>query len=251
MDRISEEILRCQDEWYSLLEPLEDLKYCSVALADGNVRRIRLPAQVHPSCLIQEVESFVEKRKAKLEDLRYWTIHPSYRNEQLERFLLSNGFKFNLEIGMVLGRTISLVTNPHVEIEGGSELPQDWEQVQIVLYTHDPDVVPSEIPRLVERNRRRFSDSRVEMYVAKLDAQPTGMMALFTSQSTCQIDEVYTIPQFRKQHVASTLMAALIDAARKRGAENVIISAPGTFASLNIYRKMGFREKIELAGYYR
>lgn len=251
MDRISEEILRCQDEWYSLLEPLEDLRYCSVALADGNVRRIRLPDEVHPSCLMQEVESFVEKKKAQIEDLRYWTIHPSYRNEQLERFLLSNGFKFNLEIGMVLGPTISLTTNPRVKIEGGFVLPEDWEQVQIDLYAHDPDVVPSEIPRFVEHNRRRFSDSRVEMCVAKLDDQPAGMMALFTSRSTCQIDEVYTLPEFRKQHVASTLMTVLIDAARKRGAENVIIVAPGTFASLDIYKRIGFREKVELAGYCR
>ena len=251
MHKISTEILRCQDEWYSLLEPLEDLKYCCIALADGNVRRIRLPGDVHPSCLMQEVESFVEKKKAKLEDLRYWAIHPSYRNEQLERFLLSGGFKFNLEIGMVLGPTISLTTNPRVKIEGGSQPPKDWEQAKAALYAHDPDVVPSEIPRLVDHNRRRCSDPRVEMYVAKLDAQPAGMMALFTSQRTCQIDEVYTMPEYRKQYVASTLMAALIGAAEKRDAENIIVVGPKTFASCDIYKKMGFREKVELAGYYK
>ena len=134
MDEVSTEILRCQDEWYSLLGALEDLQYCSVALADGNVRRIRLPQEVEPSVLMKEVKSFLRKKKAKLSELWYWAIHPDFKNKKLEDFLISRDFKFNLEIGMVLGPRVSLRIDPDVLIEGGEEMTEEWEQVQKTEY---------------------------------------------------------------------------------------------------------------------
>lgn len=251
MDRLVAEILSSQDQWYSLLEPLEDLQYCSVALADGNVRRICLGGHVRPAALMEEVCAFIEEKKARLEDLRYWAIHPGCRNRRLEAYFAWQGFKSNLEIAMALGPTVSLATNPCVEIQGGVEPPEEWRAVHIAKYQEDRDVESSDIPRLLEYNKSRFQDPRVQVYVAKLRGQPAGTMALFTSDQTAQIDEVYTMPKFRRQHVASTLMAALVDTAKQGGVRNIIIVVPKAFPSYNMYRKIGFFEKLQLPGYYR
>jgi ribosomal protein S18 acetylase RimI-like enzyme len=200
---------------------------------------------------MEEVEAFIENKKGRLEDLRYWAIHPAYRNKRLEALFVSQGFKFNLEIGMALGPKVSLATNPRVEIEGGVELPEEWETVQIAKCQEDRDIEGSDIPRLLEHNKSRFQDPRVQVYVAKLQGQPAGTMALFTSHQTAQIDEVYTIPRFRRQHVASTLMATLLDIAKQSGLQNIIIVVPKVFPSYNMYRKIGFFEKLQLPGYYR
>lgn len=251
MDTISAEILKCQDQWYSLLGQLESLKYCSIALADGNVRQIRLPKDVKPSLLMEEIYSFIQTKKAKLEDLRYWAIHPEYRNKKLEEFLTCLGLKPNFETGMVLGATVSLTTNPDVKVEGGIELLKEWEQIQTIKYENDPGVENSDMPKLLKKHRKKFQDTRVEMYVAKLHGEPAGQMTLFTCGKTAQLDEVYTIPKFREKHIASTLMSALIGVSKRRGIKNIIVVVPKTLASYGIYKKVGFIEKVDLVGYYR
>jgi GNAT superfamily N-acetyltransferase len=200
---------------------------------------------------MEEVCAFIEEKKARLEDLRYWAIHPACRDRRLEVYFACQGFKSNLEIAMVLGPTVSLASNRRVEIQVGVEPPEEWETVHIAKYQEDRDVETSDIPRLLEYNRSRFQDPRVQVYVAKLQGRPAGAMALFTSHQTAQIDEVYTIPKFRRQHVASTLMAALVDTAKQGGVRNIIVVVPKTFPSYDMYRKIGFIEKLELPGYYR
>jgi ribosomal protein S18 acetylase RimI-like enzyme len=200
---------------------------------------------------MEEVGAFIEEKNAKLEDLRYWAIHPAYRNKRLEALFVSQGFKSNLEIAMALGSTVSLATNPRVEIQGGVELPKEWKTVHIAKYQEDRHIKTSDIPGLLEHNKSRFQDPRVQVYVAKLQGRPAGTMALFTSHPTAQIDEVYTIPKFRRQYVASTLMATLLDIAKQSGVRNIIIVAPKALPSYNMYRKIGFFEKLQLPGYYR
>jgi GNAT superfamily N-acetyltransferase len=200
---------------------------------------------------MEEVGAFIEEKKAKLEDLRYWAIHPAYRNKQLETYFASQGFKSNLEIAMVLGSTVSLLTNPRVEVQGGVEPPEEWKTVHMAKYQEDRDIKTSDIPKLLEHYRSRFQNPRVQVYVAKLQGHAAGTMALFTSEQTAQIDEVYTMPKFRRQRVASTLMATLLDIAKQSGVQNIIIVVPKTFPSYNMYRKIGFFEKLQLPGYYR
>lgn len=251
MDKVAVEILRCQDEWYSLASELKDLKYCSIALADGNVRRIQLPESVAPASLVEEIESFVKEKNGKLEDLRYWALHPSCENKNLSRFLFSKGFKFNLEMGMALGQEAALSINPNLKIENCIKSQNLWETIKTMQYREDSEILPSKIQELIDRDRKRFRDERVEIYIASRNGEPAGMMALFSSEKTAQIDEVYTVPKFRKQRVASTLMKAIIDIARQRKMENIIIAAPRTFDSYHIYKKMGFIEKVELPGYFK
>jgi GNAT superfamily N-acetyltransferase len=198
---------------------------------------------------MKEVKSFLRKKKAKLSELWYWAIHPDYKNKKLEDFLISRDFKFNLEIGMVLGQRVSLRIDPDVLIEGGSEMTEEWEQVQKTEYQNDIFVKTPQIPELLKRKRERFKDPRVEIYVAKLRGKPVGKMTLFTSGKTAQIDEVYTLPDFRIKRVSSTLMATLIDIARLRDVKNIIVVAPDTFKSMEMYKRIGFVKKIELPGY--
>lgn len=251
MDAISKEILKCQDQWYSLLGPLERLKYCSIALADGNVRQIRLPNNVEPSLLVEEIYTFIQKKKAKWDDLRYWAIHPDYRNKQLEEFLTSIGLKPNVEIGMVLGTMISLITNFAVKIEDGLEVLKEWEQIQVVKYENESEVENLDIPKLLKEHRKKFRNAKVEIYVAKLHDKLAGRITLFTCGRTAQLDEIYTIPKFRRKHVASTLMSFVTGIVKKRGIENIIVVVPKTLASYDMYKKFGFLEKVKLMGYYR
>lgn len=61
---------------------------------------------------------------------------------------------------------------------------------------------------------------------------PTGLRA--------HLMNVYTVPAFRRRGVARTLVAALMDAARLRGATEISLDA--TAAGRPLYRGLGFRD---------
>ena len=120
----------------------------------------------------------------------------------------------------------------------------------MIIFGSIASVVTIKFNRILEQSRKRFQDTRIEIYVAKLYDEPAGKMVLFTCGKTAQLDEVYTMPKFRRRHVASTLMSVLIGVARQRSIEHIIIVVPKIFNSYNIYKKIGFLEKVELRGYY-
>ena len=64
---------------------------------------------------------------------------------------------------------------------------------------------------------------------------PTGLRA--------HLMNVYTVPGFRRRGVARTLVSALMDAARQRGATEISLDA--TEAGRPLYRALGFRDNGE------
>jgi ribosomal protein S18 acetylase RimI-like enzyme len=104
--------------------------------------------------------------------------------------------------------------------------------------------------RLLERNP---TDPNTWInFLVEIEGQPVGTAAFLTFPESVYVVNVSTLKKFRKRGIATRAMISLMEWCRIRGMKYMALDVESDeSAALNLYRKLGFREFGESAGYVK
>jgi GNAT superfamily N-acetyltransferase len=101
------------------------------------------------------------------------------------------------------------------------------------------------------RAKRRKAPA-VQYFLARVDAVDCGFFSAWPGvNGVGQVEDLFTLAEFRGRGVARALMAACIDDARRRGAGPVVICARAQDTPKQMYATMGFRPLCVQRGYLK
>jgi [ribosomal protein S18]-alanine N-acetyltransferase len=87
--------------------------------------------------------------------------------------------------------------------------------------------------------------------VAEIDGQLAGYAGLMVSGETADVQTLAVAPAFQRQGVGTTLLAALVDEARRRGADTLLLDVRAdNDAAIALYSRHGFDQISSRRGYY-
>ena len=90
----------------------------------------------------------------------------------------------------------------------------------------------------------KYAPPAGRLLLVRIDGQPAGSAAFRPlRQDACEAKRLYVRPGYRRRGVAGSLLAELIEEARRSGYRNLYGDTLATMASaLDLYRSMGFVE---------
>ena len=119
---------------------------------------------------------------------------------------------------------------------------------QLIDEGQDPDVNMDQ--ELVKFFNNHFADNTLVEWVAEEDGKIVGTAAIllfefppaFTNPSGIKgyITNMFTVPEYRGQGLASELLKKVLDEARSRSVKNILLAASDM--GKPVYKKVGFEE---------
>ena len=119
---------------------------------------------------------------------------------------------------------------------------------QLIDEGQDPDVNMDQ--ELVKFFNNHFADNTLVEWVAEEDGKIVGTAAIllfefppaFTNPSGIKgyITNMFTVPEYRGQGLASELLKKVLDEARSRNVKNILLAASDM--GKPVYKKVGFEE---------
>lgn len=80
-----------------------------------------------------------------------------------------------------------------------------------------------------------------QFFIAQLDAQPCAYgSGLCGPNAMGMVEDLFTLPQFRKRGIASAVIAHCVDYCRRRGSDQVLIGSHANEPPKHLYRRLGF-----------
>lgn len=80
-----------------------------------------------------------------------------------------------------------------------------------------------------------------QFFIAELDAQPCAYgSGLCGPNAMGMVEDLFTLPQFRKRGIASAVIAHCVNYCRSRGATQVLIGSHANEPPKHLYRRLGF-----------
>lgn len=119
------------------------------------------------------------------------------------------------------------------------------------------DIYLIEIACFKERRFRRdhvdwiLRNDRAVTFVEEDGAQLAGAIMLLIEGQVCRVLSVATMPEFRRRHLGTEMMAAAEEEARRRGCAQVRLEvSTRNYGAIEFYRRLGYRTDGVLYGYY-
>jgi ribosomal protein S18 acetylase RimI-like enzyme len=105
-------------------------------------------------------------------------------------------------------------------------------------YGSDEEVVRG----LLELDRRTAEAIQVTRFGAFVDGEPAAYCELRVEGRTGQVEDVATVPRFRRRGLARAVVLAAAQAAREAGCDLVFLVADTADWPIELYRRLGFDE---------
>lgn len=122
----------------------------------------------------------------------------------------------------------------------------DWEEHRQKL--PDPKPGPDIGEAFVHIYRRKAPD--LQYYIAYVDGKAAAFFSSWPgSDGMGQVEDLFTLPEFRHRGLATALMHRCVRDCRERGARDIVIACDPTDTPKQMYRAMGF-VPVALAGHY-
>lgn len=176
---------------------------------------------------------------------------------RFEARLSLDGFKSGADLQMLLSGPL-LADPPPVDIRA-VESADDWATVRRLKRLDDEDEAsrPGRSPRELDVSRQMFEAKRAKSpYVRYFVATHDGLDCAFFSSwpgknGVGVVEDLFTLPEFRRRGIATALIAHAVDDARKRGANEVLIGADPDDHPKRQYERLGFYPVCLYRGYWR
>ncbi len=97
----------------------------------------------------------------------------------------------------------------------------------------------------------RLDEPRAEIFLARLDRRPLGVVVLVTLGQIGVIDFVYTAAGARGKGVGTTLLGHAIEHCKRAQFERVILEAPPGCPAVPLYARLGFKPVASFVQYER
>jgi predicted N-acetyltransferase YhbS/ketosteroid isomerase-like protein len=195
----------------------------------------------------QKIEEIIAYHRARNIGFQWWVSPydtPADLRERLERhgLVLAGDAATMARLG--LDQLDDIPCNAHVTIEQldgyDDEAIDAVGRITIACFNWPPEQVAERRPSMVERLRNLKIREREMNYLARLNGEPVGYGRLQLRAGVAYLGGAATLPEFRGQHVYSTLVRLRLQEARARGYHLAIINAEPL--SRPIVARCGFKE---------
>jgi len=208
--------------------------------------------------LIEKVESAY--LKLKVPEISYTRMPPAERLSPTGRTLGKHGYKKRFS----MQRMARILDNiPKLETKLTPSLRRiKWEEQDLMLFMktwaegfgwpvkYMKPVAEGMTRRLLDRNPT--DPSTWINFLVEIEGQPVGTAAFLTFPESAYVVNVSTLKKFRKKGIATRTMISLMEWCRTQGMKFMALDVePNESAALNLYRKLGFMEFEESAGYIK
>ena len=107
-------------------------------------------------------------------------------------------------------------------------------------------------PWSYESLRHDILDNKLAFYVVgEIEGQVCGYVGLWNVVGEGHITNVAVLPEWRRKHIGSAMLKAIIDACQKWGITDITLEVrPTNKAAIDLYKTFGFREFGRRKGYY-
>jgi ribosomal protein S18 acetylase RimI-like enzyme len=107
------------------------------------------------------------------------------------------------------------------------------------------------IEQLVTRDRDVFLPAGLRFFAGILGGEIAGFTSLIALGGTAYVDNVVTLPKYRRRGVASATVTRAIESVRDRGLETVFLIAEDGGGPQRLYERLGFRVVARAMGFTR
>ena len=107
------------------------------------------------------------------------------------------------------------------------------------------------LDQMTARTADVFMPAGLRFYVGLLDGQRVGYASLLSLEGVGYLDNVVTMPTFRRRGVASTTVTAAIRASLTGGDRHVFLLAEKDGNPQRLYERLGFRVRAEIESFTR
>ena len=174
---------------------------------------------------------------AATEHVEVWDPDPS---SPLVRELRARG-GINEDAVMAVRREPALPAAPGVAIErpdARDDAFWDWYGTTRDDFGHQ--LSAHVMRQLMDRDRRVFTPAGARWLVGVVDGEMAGVLSLHSIEGVGYIDNVVTLPRFRRRGVATTLMLAAMSTSREDGDAELHLLAERGGRPQALYERLGF-----------
>jgi ribosomal protein S18 acetylase RimI-like enzyme len=97
------------------------------------------------------------------------------------------------------------------------------------------------LDQMVRRTREVFLPAGMRWFVGSVDGEPAGYASLISLEGTGYLDNVVTMPTFRRLGVAGATVASAVTASLEAGDAHVFLLAEQAGDPKRLYERLGFR----------
>jgi GNAT superfamily N-acetyltransferase len=176
---------------------------------------------------------------------------PQEAFEQQESFA-NEGFQPFADLAMArLGLPVC-ISNPDLEMKetGSGPPPEEYEAVRRALNVSS-GYDPEESEQLLALDRERAAALGAHRFLAYLHGRPAGTILLWTRGPFAFLEDVFTLPAFRMQGVARTMLFQASRMASRAGCEWTLLLTNLLDTPRVMYQTLGFVPIGEIRGFLR
>ena len=173
------------------------------------------------------------------------------------RLVLEGWQRYNDMVALVLEGELR-ERGPRVEIRP-VESDADWATIEALHWCDHQEEVAMGFHAAWDRaftaaivRAKRLKAPGVQYFLARVDGVDCGFFSAWPGKNGLgQVEDLFTLAEFRGRGIASALMAACVDDARARGAGPILICARTEDSPKWMYAALGFRPLCVQRGYLK
>jgi len=203
-----------------------------------------------PETIREALHPLLEAAGVAFEHLEFWEA--SDRVPALRELRLG-GAAHATDLVMVLDRARQTRRAPPAVVveEVRDPDPDFWPWYRRAFREFDGDLTDTVLDQLTERSREIFHPAGLRWYVGAIDGERAGYTSVLPCEGVAYLDNVVTMPAFRRRGVATATVTAAVASAVEDGCECVFLLAEAGAPPARLYERLGFRTRAQVETFHR
>lgn len=141
---------------------------------------------------------------------------------------------------------------PGVEVQGVRDPDASfWPWYRAAFREFDDELTEPELDQLTDRAQGIFLPAGLRWFVGTIDGERAGYTSVLALDGVAYLDNVVTLPRFRRRGVASATVAAAVRTALAEGNELAFLLAEQGAPPARLYERLGFRTRAQVETFHR
>jgi ribosomal protein S18 acetylase RimI-like enzyme len=215
-----------------------DANNACVLEADSALTFERIRRELHPS---------LRAASAPYEHVEFWDTSvesPALREAR------DVGRQFDPDVVMVFEDPPSVPAAGTVQMrEIARPDPSFWPWYRDSLKEFGDDLSEPVLDQMLRRVREVFLPAGIRWFVGFIDEAMAGYASVISVHGVAYLDNVVTMPGFRRRGVAAATVEAAVRASLESGATYVFLLAEENGAAQRLYERLGFRARARIESF--
>lgn len=207
----------------------------------------------NPLLTVEEIRSalhpVLRRAGAVHEHVEFWET--SVESPALRDFR-DRGERSDPDVVMVLAETVRDLEKRAIAVaEVTSPPPEFWPWYRRSLHEFQTPLSDDVLDQMVDRVRQVLLPGGIGWFIATVDGSTAGYASLISLDGVGYLDQVVTMPEFRRRGVATACVTDAVLAGLDEGDRVVFLLAEENGAPQRLYEKLGFRVRARVESFTR